>query len=312
VWGVLILGFGLEFVTALVHAEWLHAIVSSVGLVGLMAAALHWTRVKTWAARYLSPTWVAATFSLLFLAIILAPFVEQRRWPFSIVFHDPPTAEDIAKATAPIRAERDAAIRQRDQAIRERDDAKRETQTLREQQRAPASQEQSSSLSAEDIATKIGVWQSINQQMNDLAGILNQGYAMLDKWLPDAKSNRTDLINRATALEASVQKFRTGLDQLRSLYLKDTDIATALDAVHLPGGRVDASYSVFTSLPYSIVQFVQHLQNLSDPLPKDVEYEMVPYIGAFRRDLNAMRDWQSQVRQTAATQDAELSKMKAK
>jgi hypothetical protein len=55
---------------------------------------------------------VAATFSLLFLAIILAPFAEQRRWPFSIVFHDPPTAEDIAKTTAPIQAQLDAANRE--------------------------------------------------------------------------------------------------------------------------------------------------------------------------------------------------------
>ena len=93
--------FGLEFVTALVHADWLDTIVSFVGLVGLMAAALHWTQLKTWTTR-LNPNWIVATFSLLLLAIILAPFVEQRRWPFSTVFHDPPTAEDIAKATAPI------------------------------------------------------------------------------------------------------------------------------------------------------------------------------------------------------------------
>lgn len=111
VWGVLVLGFGLEFVTALVHAEWLHAIVSFVGLVGLMTAAIHWTRLKTWATQ-LSPNWIVATFSLLLLAIILAPFVEQRRWPFSTVFHDQPTAEDIAKATAPIQTQLDTANRE--------------------------------------------------------------------------------------------------------------------------------------------------------------------------------------------------------
>lgn len=91
-----------------------------------MAAALHWTQLKTWATR-LSPNWIVATFSLLLLAIILAPFVEQRRWPFSTVFHDPPTAEDIAKATAAIRAERDkmqdalaAMTKERDAALRDK------------------------------------------------------------------------------------------------------------------------------------------------------------------------------------------------
>jgi hypothetical protein len=36
----------LEFVTALVHGEWLHLIVSFVGLAMLMTAALHWNQLK--------------------------------------------------------------------------------------------------------------------------------------------------------------------------------------------------------------------------------------------------------------------------
>jgi hypothetical protein len=78
--------------------------------------------------------WVgAAMVSLLIISI--SPYVEQRRWPFArqfsapsspTVIHDPPTADDIAKATAPIRVERDTAIKERDAAKKELQDAKKE------------------------------------------------------------------------------------------------------------------------------------------------------------------------------------------
>jgi hypothetical protein len=104
VWVVLILGFGLETVAALVHFEWVRAIVSAIGLVAMMAAILHWKQIRSWASE-LNPNWIVAALSLLLAGLILSPFVEQRRWPFSTVFRDPPSAEDIANATAPLRAE---------------------------------------------------------------------------------------------------------------------------------------------------------------------------------------------------------------
>jgi hypothetical protein len=76
VWVVLVLGFGLEFVSALVHAEWLRALVSFVGLVALMAAALHWNQIKSWTARS-NPNWVIAILLLAFV-YVAAPGVYQR------------------------------------------------------------------------------------------------------------------------------------------------------------------------------------------------------------------------------------------
>jgi hypothetical protein len=122
VWGVLVLGFGLELVAAFVRGEWTHAIVSFAGLVALMSAALHWQQIKSWATG-LNPNWVLASLSLVLAGSILSPFVEERRWPFSAVFHDPPTAEQIAAAIAPIQKQLDGVTKQRDDAIKERDAA---------------------------------------------------------------------------------------------------------------------------------------------------------------------------------------------
>jgi hypothetical protein len=95
VWVVFVLGFGLEAVTAFVHGEWLHLIVSLVGLVVLMATALHWNALKSWASRT-SPNWIWASFALALLALILAPFIEQHRWPFAWqIAQRTPTASDV-------------------------------------------------------------------------------------------------------------------------------------------------------------------------------------------------------------------------
>jgi hypothetical protein len=92
VWVVIVLGFGLEAVTALVHGEWLHLVVSAVGLVGLMAMALHWRQLQSWLSNT-NPNWVWTAFALLLLGIILAPFIEQRRLPFAVTVSvgTPPT-----------------------------------------------------------------------------------------------------------------------------------------------------------------------------------------------------------------------------
>jgi hypothetical protein len=45
-------------------------------------------------------TWAFVIFIIL-QGFIVAPFVEKQRWPFSTVFHDPPTAEEVKKAAAP-------------------------------------------------------------------------------------------------------------------------------------------------------------------------------------------------------------------
>jgi hypothetical protein len=90
--------------------------------------------------------WIGAVLVVLLWAAV-APTVEKHGWPSltpkaeQIVIHDPPTAEDIAKASASIRAERDAALSNLASVAKERDDLSREANTPR-QPSQPAQQPQ--------------------------------------------------------------------------------------------------------------------------------------------------------------------------
>ena len=148
VWGVLVLGFGLELVSAFVRGEWLHFIVSLLGLGGLMATALHWKEITAWAKK-LNPNWVVATLSLVLAGLILSPFIEQQRWPFinqmgtapPTIIHEAATPEEIAKAAAPIQSKLDAAIAERDTARRDSATSKLNLEVARVQHPQPPTPE---------------------------------------------------------------------------------------------------------------------------------------------------------------------------
>jgi hypothetical protein len=166
-----------------------------------------------------------------------------------------------------------------------------------------------SNLSATEIATRIGVWNSINRQMDDLAKLLNKGYAIHDTWLVDARSDRGTEIKNIEALGASFETFRAKLDKLRDLYVNDTDIATALRPVALPPGRPLPPYTIFHSLNNSIEALASELRGVTDPVPENIEATMFSFTGAFKRSLDAMRDWQGEVRKAAAEQEKVLARM---
>ena len=185
---------------------------------------------------------------------------------------------------------------------------------LSRQQQTPQTPAQPSQadLSAEDIATKIDVWNSVNQQMNDLSKILNSGYVMLETWLLDAQSNRSAEIAKANTLESAVANFKVKLERLRNGYTNFPDIAAALQQTVISGGRPAVPGTIFDSLIRSIGAFQGQLGSLPDPLPPDLENEMRPYVGALRRDLNAVSDWQSKTGETARVQGSKLSKLGSK
>ena len=86
-----------------------------IGLCGLIAMA---TLLKGQRLTIIHSTIAALVATWAFLGYVL--------WsgPQTTVIHEPPTTEDIAKATAPIQSELDGAIRQRDTARQERDAAR--------------------------------------------------------------------------------------------------------------------------------------------------------------------------------------------
>ncbi len=126
-WGALVFTCFFVFIEKLVEENYGQALAALLLGLGIAAVALH---SKTWLEQT-NPNWAFAAFGLLLAGIILAPFVEQRRWPFlwqishpiktapPIVIHDAPTPEDIAKATASIQSRLDETVRERDVAIEE-------------------------------------------------------------------------------------------------------------------------------------------------------------------------------------------------
>jgi hypothetical protein len=109
VWGVLILGFGLEFCAAIVSGSYGHALLALVGLGGMSAMLIHGEQFKQHLLK-INSNWIYLSFAIFLVLVALLPFFEEKRWPFSAWFaatiiHDPPTAEDIVKEIAPIRTE---------------------------------------------------------------------------------------------------------------------------------------------------------------------------------------------------------------
>lgn len=109
VWAVLIFAFGFEGVASLIQGQFLQAFFGFGGMVGLTAMLIHWTKIKE---AFGSIRWLVMAATVALVVVALSPFVEQHRWPFSRVFHDPPSTEDIAKAIAPVEAKLKAANQQ--------------------------------------------------------------------------------------------------------------------------------------------------------------------------------------------------------
>ena len=148
--------------------------------------------------------------------------------------------------------------------------------------------------------------------MNELAGLLNAGYAIHDSWWSAIQEDRDSEIRNINTLARSFETFRAKLDQLRELYTDDADIAAALKPVALPPGRPLPPYTIFYLLNKSIEAYTSRVQAMPNPLPANAESEMFSSIGAFKRSLDAMRSWQTEVNQAAAKQEKLLSEMEPK
>ncbi|HXW23626.1 MAG TPA: hypothetical protein VEK73_02675 [Xanthobacteraceae bacterium] len=82
VWGILALGFGLDFVTNVIAGNYGHALVALIGLGALIAVLVHRDQFKA-LLQTLNPNWIVAVFVVFLQVLVLSPFVEQHRWPFS-------------------------------------------------------------------------------------------------------------------------------------------------------------------------------------------------------------------------------------
>lgn len=150
IWIVLVLGFGLEFTTNVIHGNWLLAILSFCAMAGLAAVTLHWPQLRSWAMG-VSPNWVVGSSVTLLIVIALLPVAEQSKSLFSAWF--PANAVDGAQKStlmewlqqaqrerdeakqgaAAVEAQKATLMGQIQQAQRERDDARQELNQLQKQ-----------------------------------------------------------------------------------------------------------------------------------------------------------------------------------
>jgi len=79
VWGALVFTCFLVFIEKVLDRDYGTALVAVLLGLGIAAVAYH---SKTWLERT-NPNWAYAAALALVLALILSPFVEEKRWPFS-------------------------------------------------------------------------------------------------------------------------------------------------------------------------------------------------------------------------------------
>ena len=106
--------------------------------------------------------WWFGLLAIILVWFALSPFVEQQRWPFSKVFHDPPSEEEISKATAPVVATRRVIESLPDNAIAENG---RLAQELSNTRRALETQQRSVSQPNEQQTWSMGrvTWWNIHK-----------------------------------------------------------------------------------------------------------------------------------------------------
>lgn len=97
VWGALVFTCFLIFIEKVLDKDYGTALAAILLGLGIAAVAYH---SKTWLERT-NPNWAYAAALALVLALILSPFVEEKRWPFSAWFPTSGsqlTADEIASA----------------------------------------------------------------------------------------------------------------------------------------------------------------------------------------------------------------------
>jgi hypothetical protein len=151
-------------------------------------------------------------------------------------------------------------------------------------------------LTPEDIAIKIDVWRSISRQMRDLDQILNKGYALLDE--PIAQINLSEQAKGAENIAVELHNKRL--------------VETLKEARRAPGAALVPG-TIFDRVPRSIEGFTSQSRSLYSLGNQTMQNRdtIIPYVAAFRRDLNALRDWQLATRRTAESKEIELSHMGA-
>ena len=234
--------------------------------------------------------------------------------PKEVIVHDPPTAEDMAKATAPIIAERDAAIKERNAARQELGAAQQELTA--DQQELDAARRSvipppvavsptpQPEWSASEIAARTELWHSIQNAVNAANALIgpvidayNYGDYALNIWEKYIKQNRTDYLGGLAEFRKRVSNAADGIRKLRTDHSDYKDVSETIDQPYL------------APLLDSIDDFSSAVSALPDPLPPNYPKNIEGKAGAVRVQMKAFADWISNVQSTSKAKLKQLQMM---
>jgi hypothetical protein len=102
IWWILLLGSGLEGITALVHGDWTAFFASCLIFVVLLVMLINWPIIKS---KFEDPRWLVAAAMVGLICLGTSPFIEEKRLPFSAWFESQLSSADISAAKAQQAAE---------------------------------------------------------------------------------------------------------------------------------------------------------------------------------------------------------------
>jgi ElaB/YqjD/DUF883 family membrane-anchored ribosome-binding protein len=161
---------------------------------------------------------------------------------------------------------------------------------------------------ADEARAKLSVWRSVEQLMGDLNRLLDQGDAMLDSWLSDAKQSQSAIASRGHQFAQQISEFRLKLESAHDSFAGSYgDVAGLLkEAVRAPG-RTPVPGSIFDQVIRSSEGFANEL-NASANSVLELQDRMEPHANILRKNLQAVRIWDQHIKQTATVNRDALAK----
>jgi hypothetical protein len=213
------------------------------------------------------------------------------------VIREPATTEDIDKAAAPAIA----AANERAETLRsELADTRQHIASLQSRLDAVDSSvnvaaPSASTLSPEDIVTKIDIWKSALGQLDDFSKALTFEYDLVDSLAEGFKNNKSATFQKNSDGQQAILRAVIRFHGLADSSRKYPDIYKVLRDDTLQN-TVDA-----TSRYYRAVD------DLPNDLPENYQATLKPYYTSLKQALDAARAWETATRLTAAARIRELS-----
>jgi hypothetical protein len=235
--------------------------------------------------------WWVGTLILFLVFLAFSPYVEQARWPYSWL----PT-----EGRARIQSLEDQLDAQRHDLVTAQQQITSLQTELQANRNTPPTAQASvapeADLSPVDRATKLEIWNSVNDE--HMSGFVNS-YNDLDQalagWRDRIKGNKSEFISKLEASKKELAMASARLEKLRGEYASYSDISSVIEQPYTAGTLK------------TIDELVDAVKALSDKLPADYEVIINPYMGNVRVETTHLQNWITDVKRMANLKITELS-----